>query len=225
MENKNMIAVVESLNIGLPKKEIFHSKEVTTGICKAPVSSSLYLNKDGFEGDGVADLKHHGGSDKAVCVYSIDHYDYWEKILGIKLPPAAFGENLSVSNLREDDVCIGDIFQIETALVQISQPRQPCNTLASRYGRNDMLKLVTDCGYTGFYLRVLKEGIVERGSCLTLKERDHPHITVSFANHIYHHDKKNCEAIKEVLAVQALSASWRQSFQKLKETCTVEEIS
>ncbi len=212
--------IVESLNIGLPKKEKFNGKEVLTGICKMPVTGQVNLNKLGFEDDEVADLKHHGGNDKAVCVYSTDHYGYWEKILGIKLPPAAFGENLSISNLREDDVCIGDIFQIGTALVQISQPRQPSNTLALRYGRNDMLKLVIDCGYTGFYLRVLKEGIVERGSYLSLKERNHPHITVSFANHVYHHDKKNCEAIKEVLAVQALSVSWRQSFLKLLNTST-----
>jgi len=207
--------IVESLNVGLPKKEIFNGKEVLTGICKTPVAGQVNLKKLGFENDGVADLKHHGGSDKAVCVYSTEHYGYWEKILGIKLPNAAFGENLSISNLREDDVCIGDIFQIGTALVQISQPRQPCNTLALRYGRNDMLKLVIDCGYTGFYLRVLKEGIVERGSRLILKKRDHPRITVSFANNVYHHDKNNCQAIKEVLAVRALSTSWRQSFLKL----------
>jgi len=207
--------VVESLNIGLPKNEIFHGVEITTGLCKAPVYGPLLLKKAGFAGDGVADTKHHGGFEKAVCVYSSDHYAYWEDILGIKLPNAAFGENLSISNLREDDVCIGDIFQIGTALVQISQPRQPCKTLALRYGRNDMLKLVIDCGYTGFYLRVLKEGIVERGSCLTLKERNHSHITVSFANYVYHHDKKNCEAIKEVLAVQTLSVSWKQSFLEL----------
>ncbi len=106
--------IIESLNIGLPRKENFHSKEIITGICKRSVSEPLHLKKLGFEGDGVADLKHHGGQDKAVCVYSIEYYPYWEKVLGIKLPPAAFGENLSVSNLHEDDVCIGDIFQVGT---------------------------------------------------------------------------------------------------------------
>lgn len=108
--------IIESLNIGLPKKEIFYGKEIVTGICKVPVTKPLILSKLGFEGDGVGDLKHHGGTDKAVCVYSIDHYPYWEDVLVIKLPPAAFGENLSVSNLKEDDVCIRDIFQIGSVL-------------------------------------------------------------------------------------------------------------
>lgn len=210
--------IVESLNIGLPKREEFHGREITTGFCKAPVSTPLLLKKAGFEGDGVADTKHHGGDDKAVCVYSRAHYPYWEDVLGIKLSPAAFGENLTVSNMAEDQICIGDIFQIGTALVQVSQPRQPCKTLALRYDRNDMLKLVIDCGYTGFYFRVLEEGIVEKGSQIFLKEEDPRKISVSFANHVYHHDKNNAEAIEEILSIQALSGSWRQSFQKLRET-------
>ena len=150
--------IIESLNIGKPIKEIFRDKEVTTGICKKPVSGPLNLKKLGFEGNGVADLKHHGGYDKAVCVYSTDHYLYWEEVLGIKLPVAAFGENLSVSGLHEDDVCIGDIFQLGTAIAQVSQPRQPCKTLAARYGRSDLVKMVVDTGRTGFYFKVLKLG-------------------------------------------------------------------
>jgi len=211
--------LIQSLNIGLPGKEIFHGREIRTGICKRPVTGPVLLRKSGFEGDGVADLKHHGGSDKAVCVYSLDHYPYWEDALGIRLPVAAFGENLTVSNLDEGAICIGDIFQVGTAFVQISQPRQPCATLAARYGRNDMIKLVIDSGYTGFYFRVLEEGAAEKGEELILKKRDPLHITVSFANHIYHKDRKNCEGIEKVLAVPALSASWQKSFQELRASC------
>lgn len=211
--------IVESLNIGLPKKEIFTGKEIITGICKKPAAGPLKLTFSGFKGDGVGDLKHHGGSDKAVCVYSYDHYPYWEDTLGIKLPVAAFGENLTVSNLDEDDICIGDIFQLGTALLQVSQPRQPCRTLAARYGRDDLIKLVVDSYYTGFYFRVLEEGVVEKGGELILTKRDPLRISVSFANHTYHHDRKNCNAIEKVLAVPALSASWQKSFQELKEKC------
>jgi MOSC domain-containing protein YiiM len=209
--------IVESLNIGLPRKEFFHGKEITTGICKSPVSERLYLKKLGFAGNGVADLKHHGGPDKAVCVYSLNHYPYWEEVLGMKLPPAAFGENLSVSGLHEDDVCIGDIFHLGTAVVQVSQPRQPCRTLAARYGRNDMMKLVVESGRTGFYFRVMKKGVVEAGDILIIKERDAHNITISFASRIYHHDRNNYEGIEKVLAVPALSASWQQSFQKMRQ--------
>ena len=214
---KNMI--VESLNTGLPKKEIFHSREIITGICKQPVTGPLRLSRSGFERDGVGDIKHHGGQDKAVCVYSLEHYPYWEDVLGIKLPAAAFGENLTVSDLKEEDICIGDVFELGTALLQVSQPRQPCRTLAARYGRDDLVKLVADSGFTGFYFRVLKEGIVKIGAELILKERDPQSISVSFASHTFHHDKKNCEAIEKVLAVPALSASWQKSFQELKASC------
>jgi MOSC domain-containing protein YiiM len=211
--------IIESLNIGLPKKERFYGREIVTGICKVPVSEPLLLRQLGFEGDGVGDMKHHGGPDKAVCVYSTDHYPYWQGIMGGKLPVAAFGENLSVANLREEDICIGDIFELGTALVQVSQPRQPCKTLAARCGRDDMIRLVVDSGRTGFYLRVLKEGRAEKGSMLILKERDPRRITVAFANHTYHHDNKNCEAIKRVLELPSLSESWKCSFQELAKKC------
>jgi len=209
--------IVESFNIGLPRKEVFKNREITTGICKEPVQGPLNLTKLGFEGDGVADHQHHGGLDKAVCVYSVDHYPYWEKILGIKLTHAAFGENLSVSNLLEDDVCIGDIFQLGTSTVQISQPRQPCRTLAARYGRSDLIKLVIDSGFTGLYFKVLKDGVVEIRDRLILQERDSHNITISFANNILHHDRKNIDGIDKVLAVPALSESWQKSFQELRQ--------
>jgi len=211
---------VESLNIGLPQKEIFNEKEIVTGISKRPVFGPLHLGELGFDGDGVADLKNHGGPDKAGCVYSLNDYSHWEEVLGVKLPPSAFGENLSVSNLKEADVCIGDIFQLGTALVQISQPRQPCKTLAARYGKNDLVKLVVDSGFTGFYFRVIEEGKVETGIPLILKENDPLNISISFANHIFHHDRKNTEGIESILAVSALSESWKRSLQKLKENCS-----
>lgn len=211
--------IIESLNIGLPKKEAFYGKEIVTGICKVPSSEPLHLKQFGFEGDGVGDVKHHGGLDKAVCVYSKDHYLYWEKVIGIKLPVAAFGENLSVANLREDDICIGDVVELGTAIVQVSQPRQPCKTLAARYGRRDLVKLVVNSGRTGFYFRVLREGIVEKDSPFIIKERDSLKITVAFANQIYHHDNKNCEGISKVLGVPALSESWQRSFLELRKKC------
>ena len=128
--------IIKALNIGLPKKEVFHGKEFITGMCKKPVDGPLLLTRLGFERDGMGDRKHHRGADKAVCVYSLDHYVYWEGVLGIKMPEAAFGENFSVSGLREGDIHIGDMFRAGSAVLQVSQPRQPCGTLAARYGRN-----------------------------------------------------------------------------------------
>jgi len=207
--------IVESINIGLPKKELFHGKRSTTGIGKKSVSGPVSLTRLGFEGDGVADLKHHGGPDKAVCVYSLDHYKYWEKILRTELLPAAFGENLTVSELRGKDIHIGDIFHLGKALVQISQPRQPCGMLAARFGRKDMVRKVIVSGFTGFYFRVLAAGLVEPGISLIIKERDPRRITVAFANQTFHHDKKNRDVIESILSVPALSGSWQQDLREL----------
>ena len=209
--------IIQMLNISLPKKELFHGKEFMTGMCKKPVTIPLVLTKQGFEGDGVGDLKHHGGSDKAVCVYAIDHYEYWEKILRRKMPDAAFGENLSVTDMKEDDICIGDIYRVGMATVQVSQPRQPCSTLAARYGREDFVKLVVDSGRTGFYFRVLEGGRVKASDGIFLVEQDLRRVSIAFANRIYHHERKNRKGIEKVLAVPALSESWQKSFQELKE--------
>lgn len=208
-----------SLNIGTPKTETFHGKEVVTGLCKLPVQARLVLTKTGFVGDGVQDKKHHGGEDKAVCAYSGDHYPHWETVLGEKLPPAAFGENLTVAGLREEDIHLGDCFRLGNALLQVSQPRQPCKTLAARYGRNDFVKLVVDAGSTGFYFRVLEEGTVGPTDRLEPVSQDPKKVSIAYANRIYHHDRENRAGIETVLVVPALSASWRKSFQELLKNC------
>jgi len=207
--------IIKALSIGLPKRETFGPKELVTGICKQPVAGAVSLSTQGFEGDGVADRTHHGGNDKAVCVYSLDHYPYWESKLGITMPAAAFGENLSVTGMHEDNVCIGNIYRIGTAEVQVSQPRQPCGTLAARFGRSDFIKMVVDSGRTGFYCRVLAEGRVQAGDSIALVEQDPRCVTIAFANHIFHHDRRDDEGIMKVLSIPALSGSWQRSFQEL----------
>ncbi len=209
--------IIQSLNIGLPKEELFHGRKYITGMCKRPVNGPLSLTNLGFEGDGVGDLKHHGGNDKAVCVYGIDNYGYWEKVLDRKMPEAAFGENFSVTGMKEDVVCIGDIYKVGSAIVQVSQPRQPCSTLAARYGREDFVKLVIDSGRTGFYFSVLQEGLVTVGDRLDIVSQDLHGVSIAFANRIYHHDRRNRNGIEMVLAVPALSASWKKSFLEQKE--------
>ena len=151
---------IRSLNVGKPRDLQFGKKEITTGINKKPVSNPVYLSTLNFTGDGQGDLVHHGGRDKAVCVYSYEHYPYWEKELGKPLDFSAFGENLTLLGLTEDELCIGDSFQIGEAVVQVSQPRQPCFKLSLIHERKDMPLLIQNTGYTGYYFRVLKEGMV-----------------------------------------------------------------
>ena len=210
-----MKAFVKYLSIGLPRKEIFNGKEVTTGICKKTVSGPIFLSQTGLEGDGVANTKHHGGADKALCIYSFDHYPYWRKWLGMELVPSAFGENLTVQDMIEENVCIGDIFSLGSAVIQVSQPRQPCATLGLRYGAMDLVKEVINTGFTGFYCRVIQTGYVEQGESLDLQKRDELGVSIAFANRILHHHKIDLQGIEKVLSVSALSESWKKSFEEL----------
>lgn len=203
-----------SLNIGKPQPLTYKNKEVFSGIYKQPAEHPLLLAAVNFEGDGQADLVYHGGKDKAVCVYPYEHYPYWEQELHTPLAFGAFGENLTTRGLLESEVCIGDIFRLGEAVVQVSQPRQPCYKLAARYGVDDMPIKVQNTGYTGFYFRVLSEGVVAPSAGLTLESRHPKGVTLSFANRIMHHEKERREDIAKILEVEELSDSWRATFTK-----------
>lgn len=209
-----MYGKIVSLNIGKPQMINFDGQGIETGIFKRAVNQPIFLTRLHFEGDGQADLIHHGGVDKAVCVYCFEHYSYWEQVLGRILEPGAFGENLTVTGLPEQEVCIGDIFQLGEALVQVTQPRRPCHKLAKRYAHKELPVQVQDTGYTGYYLRVLREGMVSPRDTIKLVERHPRSISVAHANKLMYHDRDNREAIERMLTVEALSASWRNTFQK-----------
>ncbi|NRR15772.1 MOSC domain-containing protein [Bacillus pacificus] len=203
-----------SLNIGLPKEVTYGGKVIHTGINKKQVKEPVYLSFVKFNGDGQADLVHHGGVDKAVCVYTGDHYPYWEKELNQNLVYGAFGENITVSGMREEDVCIGDTFELGQAIVQVTQPRQPCFKLAKKYNIPKLPLYFQETGYTGFYFRVLKEGWVSSVDTLIRLQSDPKGVSIAFANRIMHKEKQNIEGVKRILEVNALSSSWRKSFEK-----------
>ncbi|MCY9696920.1 MOSC domain-containing protein [Paenibacillus alginolyticus] len=205
---------IVSINVGLPQTIMYQGKELVTGIYKYPVSSSLRVSKTQLDGDGQADLTLHGGTDKALCVYPEEHYAHWEQVLAQKLEAGTFGENLTVRGLLEDQVCIGDIYAIDDVIVQVSQPRQPCHKLAKRLDWGDAVLQVQETGYTGYYLRVLTEGVISKNAEVKLIVRDEAGVTVAYANQIKYHEKANIEAAQQIAAIQALSASWKQSFLK-----------
>jgi MOSC domain-containing protein YiiM len=215
-------AILHSLQLGLPREvqptgeHDLSDKPWTTGFFKQPVSEPAFARVDGIDGDGQADLAVHGGPDKAICVYSFDHYPFWEDELVIEpLPTGAFGENFTVAGLTEEQVCIGDVWQVgDSVVVQVSQPRQPCWKLARCWQRKTLAIEVQENGKTGWYFRVLKEGLVEAGMPLTLSERPHPVWTVARANQVMHHDKHNAVAAAELAALAELSASWKQTLGK-----------
>jgi MOSC domain-containing protein YiiM len=212
---------VRSLNVGLPKPLAHGKGFVRSGFVKAPAAGPLWLGETGLEGDGQADLKVHGGPEKAVCLYPSEHYPYWEERLGRRLPEAAFGENMTTEDLVEAEVCIGDVFRVVGSgegtggpTVQVSQPRQPCYKLAARHKAKRLALWVQETGLTGFYFRVLEEGEVRAGSVLALLERPVPWATVAEANRVMHRDKEDLRGTERLLALPELSASWRRTFEK-----------
>lgn len=200
-----------SLNVALPVAVMHGSREIQTGINKEPAAGRVFLTKTGLHGDGQGDLVHHGGEDKAVCVYSRDHFPYWEEAWGKQVRPGAFGENFTAEGLTEEKLCVGDVVRVGSALVQVSQPRQPCFKLGLKHGLPELPVRVQENGYTGFYFRVLEEGEVGAGDSFTLERRDPAGLTLREANRVMHTDKKDAAGIAKVLEVAALSASWRET--------------
>jgi MOSC domain-containing protein YiiM len=187
-------------------------KPWTSGFHKQAVEGPVRLGLLGLDGDAQADRVHHGGPDKAVCAYPSEHFPYWRAELGFpEIGPGAFGENFTLAGLDEAAVCIGDVFRVDTAIVQISQPRQPCWKLARRWRVKDLALRVEQTGFTGWYFRVLETGCVKPGDPLDLLERPFPQWTIAAANEVMHHRKKDREATAALAACPALSASWRET--------------
>lgn len=204
---------VVSLNLGLPQTLTYFSKEVRTGGQKLPAAEAI-LRVTGFDGDGQADLKNHGGPDKAACVYPFDHYPRWAELLGAPLEPGAFSENLTLAGVRETEVAIGDVWQLGAARVQVSQPRQPCSKLAGKRGRKDLPERIHATGFSGFYLRVLQEGVVRAGDPITILARDPAGVTVQFVNELLYKQRADPADFERALAVAALSEAARHSLLK-----------
>lgn len=207
-------AIIKSFAVGLPEKMTYGTgKEMETAIQKKQVQE-VYVTKDGFEGDGVANTKHHGGPERAVCIYPYEHYDYWNAYFDTQLPQAAFGENLTVTNMLERDVCIGDIFQIGEAILQVTQGRVPCNTIDRKLDKLPLLKEMVRTGYTGYFCRVLEEGTIRVDSSIRTVAKNSQQVSVLYANEINFHRPKDIDGLVKVLEAEELADEWRQFLTK-----------
>lgn len=213
MEENGRYGIV-SVNTGKPITVEYLGKPLTTGIYKHPVQGEVFVGRTQMDGDGQADLKHHGGADKAVCVYPYEHYAYWEDQLDKKLDYSAFGENLTVTGLLETEVCIGDTFEIGEVVVQVSQPRFPCFKISSKHAVKDFPARVLDTGFSGFYLRILQEGRLSNESVI-VKRSSHPmQVTVAsvLKQQSLGRQQADREQLKRMLEVDALAANVKESF-------------
>jgi len=207
-----------SINVGQPKWVQFEGKTFLTGIFKTAVSGIVSVHFTQLQGDGQGDLKAHGGSDKAVYLYPLEHYDFWRKELGVPIEEmGSFGENFTASGMLETEICIGDTFEIGTTVVQVTQPRTPCYKLSARFARTDLPNRFLRSLKSGFYLRVLQEGRVAAEDCFTLCDQDPNPITVCDMARIYHFEREDRTAVEQALENQSLAADWRKVLQKQLE--------
>ncbi|SDZ37322.1 MOSC domain-containing protein YiiM [Evansella caseinilytica] len=194
------------------------NREWTSGIFKEPVKDPVWLGKTKLTGDEQADLKNHGGLEKAVFVYPIQHYLKWQEELMIEnMNIGAMGENFALSGQLEENACIGDCYKIGEAVVQISQPRQPCWKPARRFQIKDLALRLQNSGRTGWYLRVIKEGYVKEGQRLQLLERPYPQWTIAKCNEVMHKKKKDLKAVTELASCEYLAQSWRKTLHAIVE--------
>jgi MOSC domain-containing protein YiiM len=206
-----------SVQVGTPRTvgELHSSdpmnRAFTSAIWKEPVAGPVRVGRLGLEGDRVANTRVHGGPEQALLMYAVSHYPTWTAEWSRDgLGPGAFGENLTVSGLTEESVCIGDVLEIGETRLQVSQTRQPCATLARRHQVRDMIKLVQRNGRSGWYLRVLREGDVKAGDAIVLMDRPHPEWTVRRAARVALDRKAQPEEALALASCEALSAGWRE---------------
>jgi MOSC domain-containing protein YiiM len=207
-----------SVNTGLPRDVTSHGRHVTTAIFKKPVDGRVALTTLNLNGDRQADLSVHGGPDKAVYCYPIEHYDYWKTELpGRELPLAVFGENFTTSGLTEDSVHIGDRFSVGSAEVVVTQPRLPCYKLGIRFESDLMVKQFLASRRTGFYVAVRREGQVGGGDDITVVSRDPNAVPVSEITRLYvakRYAAEDVASVQRAMRVAALPESWKEYFRE-----------
>jgi MOSC domain-containing protein YiiM len=191
-----------------------------SAIAKRPVDEKRHVGFLGIDGDEQADLTVHGGADKAVHHYPHDHYRWWSETLGphaLLDAPGAFGENISTQGLVESEACIGDRYRLGTALVEISQGRQPCWKLGHRFGVASVPATMVATRRSGWYYRVVEEGAVGAGDRLELVERRLPDWSVERVFHLLIGGgaKREPSALRDLAAMDALATSWRARAGKL----------
>jgi ferredoxin-NADP reductase/MOSC domain-containing protein YiiM len=208
-----------SVNVGLPRDIVWKGRTVHTGVWKNPVQGGCRVSRLNLEGDGQGDLAGHGGEHRAVFVYQIESYRYWqEQLKRSDFVYGQFGENFTIDGLADDAVCIGDRFQIGTALFEVTQPRVTCFRVGIRMNEPRMAALLTSSGRPGFYFRVLREGEVTAGDEIVKVGEAGERMTVAEINALLYMPGHARDRLERALRIEALSPGWRGSFEALLQS-------
>lgn len=210
------MAKLVSVNVGLPKDVAWQGRTVYTGAWKDPVTGSRMVRRLNIDGDGQGDLGGHGGENRAVLVYQLESYRHWADELGCdELAPGTLGENFTVDGLPDDEVCIGDRYQIGQAVLEVTQPRVTCYRAGMRIGVPRMAALLVAHRRPGFYCRVLTEGEVEAGQDIIKIAAGPEQVTVADIDALLYLPGHSREALDRALRIPALSPGWQTSLRSL----------
>ena len=208
-----------SVNVGLPRDIAWKGRTVHTGGWKNPVTGRCRVGRLNLEGDGQGDLAGHGGEHRAVFAYQIESYRYWEEQLKRSdFVYGQFGENFTIEGLADDVVCIGDRFEIGTALFEVTQPRVTCFRVGMRMNESRMASLLTASGRPGFYFRVLRQGEVGEGDEIVKVGEERERMTVAEINALLYLPGHARDRLERALRIAALSPGWRRSFEALLQS-------
>lgn len=208
-----------SVNVGLPRAIEWKGRTVYTGIWKEAVRGRCRVGRSNLEGDGQGDLAGHGGEYRAVFVYQMESYRYWqEQLKRDDFVHGQFGENFTIEGLSDDTVCIGDRYQIGSALFEVTQPRVTCYRVGIRMNEPRMPALLTSSGRPGFYFRVLQEGEVGPGDEIIKVGEGKERMTIAEINALLYSPDHAHERLERALRIEALSPGWQSSFQALLES-------
>src|SRR6185369_5876203 len=210
-----------SVNVGLPRDIEWKGRTVYTGIWKDPVPGRCRVSRLNLDGDGQGDRAGHGGEQRAVFVYQIESYRHWQQELKrTDFVHGQFGENFTIEGLPDDAVCIGDRYQIGSAVFEVTQPRVTCYRVGIRMNEPRMPALLTGSGRTGFYFRVLQEGEVGAGDEIVKVGEAQERMTVAEINSLLYLPNHSRNELERALRIEALSHGWRASFEALLESQT-----
>ncbi len=205
-----------SVNVGLPRDIAWKGRTVHTGIWKDPVPGRCRVGRLNLDGDGQGDLAGHGGEQRAVFVYQMESYRHWqEQLRRSDFVHGQFGENFTIEGLPDDGVCIGDRYQIGSAVFEVTQPRVTCYRVGIRMNEPRMPALLTSSGRPGFYFRVLQEGAVGGGDEIVKVGEAKERMTVAEVNALLYSPDHAREGLERALRMDALSPGWRRSFEAL----------
>lgn len=204
---------VKRICIGQVEKKLFNGNVTKTAYYKYPIELPTLLTTTGFVGDHQV-YKAHGGVNKAVCLYDFNDYALWSDYLDIDTEFSLFGENITTVGLDKDTICIGDTFKLGEAVIQVTEGRGPCNTIAKVHNVPNIVKMMAASRATGCYFRVLVEGMVSPDSQLELVKKDETGFTLHEFNELVYGDKKNKALIEKALKVNALPTEHKEKFAK-----------